>query len=328
MQSIIKFAFLNKKEGIAIMKRFDLLKCFLFLLFSFMSLSVLGMDDPSDLYFVSQNRAGFSRFAMNDKMTEHFRKVYQAEEIFMPGPKSDNYDFSVLKGKKLKCFAAFVGKKSNFEIDLLKGMPLEVLNLSFSTPRKLSELQPLLTSSLKELYLSGVILDEPSLLSPLKLETLVLNGLTYNDDIMMIIAQMKSLKRLELTFHYEDKFNEFWIKRNDIPFAILNDLTLTALRLDFPTPAVLYFLEKQKQLKILTVAVAPSFKISNLISSIAGREFDLLAIKWFNKPDLGELKDLLNKYQVKVKVLLVDGKRVIPENDNEEIKSEQKSTKI
>ena len=81
-------------------------------------------------------------------------------------------------------------------------------------------------------------------------------------------------------------------------------------------------------MKILTVAVAPSFKISNLISSIAGREFDLLAIKWFNKPDLGELKDLLNKYQVKVKVLLVDGKRVIPENDNEEIKSEQKSTKI
>ena len=328
MQSIIKFAFLNKKEGIAIMKRFDLLKCFLFLLFSFMSLSVLGMDDPSDLYFVSQNRAGFSRFAMNDKMTEHFRKVYQAEEIFMLGPKSDNYDFSVLKGKKLKCFAAFVGKKSNFEIDLLKGMPLEVLNLSFSTPRKLSELQTLLTPSLKELYLSGVILDEPSLLSPLKLETLVLNGLTYNDDIMMIIAQMKSLKRLELTFHYEDKFNEFWIKRNDIPFAILNDLTLTALRLDFPTPAVLYFLEKQKQLKILTVAVAPPFKISNLISSIAGREFDLLAIKRFINPDLGELKDLLNKYQVKVKVLLVNGKRVIPGNDNEEIKSEQKSTKI
>ena len=37
---------------------------------------------------------------------------------------------------------------------------------------------------------------------------------------------------------------------------------------------------------------------------------------------------LMDKYQVKVKVLLVDGKRVIPENDNEEIKSEQKSTKI
>ena len=208
-----------------IMKRFDLLRFCLLLLLSFMSLSILGMDDPADLYFVSRSRTGFSRFATIDEIKEHFRKVYQEEEIFISGLKSGNCDFSVLKGKKLKCFAAYVGKKSNFEIDLLKGRPLEVLNLSFSTPEKLSELQPLLTPSLKELYLSRVILDEPSLLSPLKLETLVLNGLTYNDDIMTIIAQMKSLKRLGLRFHYDDKFNEVWKVRYDIPFTILNDLT-------------------------------------------------------------------------------------------------------
>ena len=249
MQSIIKFAFLNKKEELTIMRRFDLLKCFLFLLFSFMSLSIFGMDDPSDLYFVSQNRAGFPRFATNDEMKEHFRNVYQAEEIFMLEPKAVNCDFSVLKGKKLKCFAAFVGKKSNFEIDLLKGMPLEVLNLSFSIPGKLSELQPLLTPSLKELYLSRVILDEPSLLSSLKLETLVLDGLTYNDDIMMIIAQMKSLERLGLRFYYKDKSDGLWRWRTDIPFAILNNLSLKALDLEYVTPAVLYFLEKKKKLK-------------------------------------------------------------------------------
>ena len=310
------------------MKRLKLLKLFLFFLLSFMSLSLLGMDDPSDLYFVSQNRVGFPRSVTNDEMIEHFRKVYQAEEIFIHGPQADYYDFSVLKGKKLKCFAAFVGKKSEFEVDMLKDMPLEVLNLSFSTPRKLSELQPLLTPSLKELYLSGVILDDPSLLSPLKLETLVLNGLTYNDDIMMVIAQMKSLKRLGLTFHYEDKFNEFWIVRHDIPFAILNNLALTALRLDYPTPAVLYFWEKQKQLKILCIEVGPPFKISHLIPIIAGREFDFLAMKWFYKPDQRELKNLLNQYHVKAKVLYLDGKQVIPENDNKEIKLEKKSTEI
>ena len=83
------------------MKRLKLLKLFLFFLLSFMSLSLFGMDDPSDLYFVSQNRVGFPRFATNDEMIEHFRKVYQAEEIFIHGPEADNYDFSVLKGKKL-----------------------------------------------------------------------------------------------------------------------------------------------------------------------------------------------------------------------------------
>ena len=146
------------------MKRFDLLKFFLFFLFSFMNLSILGIDDPRDLYFVSQYHVGFPRFAANDEIMEHFRNVYQAEEIFLHDPKADRYDFSVLKGKKLKCFAAVVGKKSKFEVDMLKDMPLEVLNLSFSIPGKLSELQPLLTPSLKELYLSRVILDEPSLM--------------------------------------------------------------------------------------------------------------------------------------------------------------------
>ena len=306
------------------MKRFDLLKCFLFLLFSFMSLSVLGMDDPSDLYFVSQNRAGFSRFAMNDKMTEHFRKVYQAEEIFMPGPKSDNYDFSVLKGKKLKCFAAFVGKKSNFEIDLLKGMPLEVLNLSFSMPRKLSELQPLLTPSLKELYLSGVILDEPSLLSPLKLETLVLNGLTYNDDIMTIIAQMKNLKRLGLRFHYMDESDGSWEWTLDIPFAILNDLSLEALDLEYVSPTVLYFLEKQKQLKILRVYIGPRLSLQHLAPVIAGKKFDFLAVNVMHR-NKQRVRKLLEKYHIKAKVLFINTEQVIPENDNQ--KKESKQTK-
>ena len=305
------------------MKRFDLLKFFLFFLFSFMNLSILGIDDPRDLYFVSQYHVGFPRFAANDEIMEHFRNVYQAEEIFLHDPKADRYDFSVLKGKKLKCFAAVVGKKSKFEVDMLKDMPLEVLNLSFSIPGKLSELQPLLTPSLKELYLSRVILDEPSLLSSLKLETLVLDGLTYSDDIMMVIAQMKNLKRLWLRFHYEDKFNESWRSRNDIPFAILNNLSLTALNLEYVTPTILYFLEKQKQLRILKINVGPQFSIRYLLSSIAGREFDFLAMNWLSKPDQRKLKDLLREYHVKAKVLFVNGKQVIPENDNEKQRLEQ-----
>ena len=307
-----------------IMKRFDLSKFFLFFLLSFMSLSVPGMDDPSDLYFVSQNRAGFPRVATNDEMKEHFRKVYPAEEIFILGPETDNYDFSVLKGKKLKCFAAFVGKKSNFEIDLLKGMPLEVLNLSFSTPRKLSELQPLLTSSLKELYLSGVILDEPSLLSPLKLETLVLNGLTYNDDIMTIIAQMKSLKRLGLRFHYMDESDGSWEWRLDIPFAILNDLSLEALDLEYVSPTVLYFLEKQKQLKILRVYIGPWLGLQHLAPVIAGKEFDFLAVNVMHR-NKQRVRKRLEKYHIKAKVLFINTEQVIPENDNQ--KKESKQTK-
>ena len=257
-------------------------------------------------------------------MKEHFRKVYPAEEIFILGPETDNYDFSVLKGKKLKCFAAFVGKKSNFEIDLLKGMPLEVLNLSFSTPRKLSELQPLLTPSLKELYLSGVILDEPSLLSPLKLETLVLNGLTYNDDIMTIIAQMKSLKRLGLRFHYMDESDGSWEWRLDIPFAILNDLSLEALDLEYVSPTVLYFLEKQKQLKILRVYIGPWLGLQRLAPVIAGKEFDLLAVNVMHR-NKQRVRKLLEKYHIKAKVLFINTEQVIPENDNQ--KKESKQTK-
>ena len=303
------------------MKQFELLRFCLLFLFSFMSLSILGMDDPGDLYFVSQNRTGVPRFAANDRIRDHFRKVYQDEEIFIHGPEAENYDFSVLKGKKLKCFAAVVDEKSNFEVDMLKDMPLEVLNLSFSTPEKLSELQPLLTPSLKELYLSRVILDEPSLLSPLKLETLVLDGLTYNDDIMTIIAQMKSLKRLGLRFHYDDKFNEVWKVRYDIPFTILNDLTLTTLSLDNPSPAVLYFLEKQKQLKILRIFANTS--MPRLAQAIAEREFDFLAMDGVSNSARSELNDLLDEYHIKAKVLFVNGKQMIPENDNEEIKLEQ-----
>ena len=306
------------------MKRFDLFKFFLFFLFSFMSLSILGIDDPSDLYFVSQNRAGFPRFVTNDEIIEHFRKVYQAEEIFMLGPEADNYDFSVLKGKKLKCFAAFVGKKSNFEVDMLKDMPLEVLNLSFSTLRKLSELQPLLTPPLKELYLSGVILDEPSLLSSLKLETLVLNGLTYNDDIMTILAQMKSLKRLGLRFHYKDESDGLWKWRHDIPFAILNDLSLEALDLEYVSPAVLYFLEKQKQLKILRVYIGPQLGLQHLAPVIAGREFDFLAVNVMHR-NKQRVRKLLEKYHIKAKVLFINTEQVIPENDNQ--KKESKQTK-
>ena len=305
------------------MKQFELLKFCLLFLFSFMSLSILGMDDPGDLYFVSQNRTGVPRFAANDRIRDHFRKVYQDEEIFIHGPEAENYDFSVLKGKKLKCFAAVVDEKSNFEVDMLKDMPLEVLNLSFSTPRKLSELQPLLTPSLKELYLSRVILDEPSLLSPLKLETLVLNGLTYNDDIMTIIAQMKSLKRLGLSFNDKTKADGSWEWRRDIPFAILNDLSLKALDLEYISPAVLYFLEKQKQLKILRINVRMGMGMQYLAPVIAGREFDFLAINRLSKPDQRELKNLLREYHIKAKVLFVNGKQVIPENDDDEIKLEQ-----
>ena len=300
------------------MKRFDLLKFFLFLLFSFMNLSILGVEDPGGLYFVSRYIGKFSRFVAKDKFMEYFRDVYQEEEVFIYGPKAGNYDFSVLKGKKLKCFAAFVDKKSKFEVDMLKDMPLEILDLSFVAPRKLSELQPLFTSSLKELYLSRVILDEPSLLSSLQLETLVLDGLTYSDDIMTNIAQMKSLKRLGLRFYYKDKSDGLWKWRNDIPFVILNNLSLTALNLGYVTPTILYFLEKQKQLRILKINVGPQFSIRNLLSSIAGREFDFLAMNWLSKPDQRKLKDLLKEYHVKAKVLFVDGKQVIPENDNKE----------
>ena len=318
MRSIVKFAFLNKEEEVTTMKRLDLLKFSLFFLFSFMNLSVLGVEDPGDLYFVSRYMGKFPRFVTKDKFMEYFRNVYQEEEVFIYGPKAGNYDFSVLKGKKLKCFAAFVDKKSKFEVDMLKDMPLEILELSFAVPRKLSELQPLLTPSLKELYLSRVILDEPSLLNSLQLETLVLDGLTYSDDIMTNIAQMKSLKRLYLKFHYDDKFNEFWRLRNDIPFVILNNLSLTALNLEYVTPTILYFLEKQKQLRILRIYIGPQFSIRNLLSSIAGREFDFLAMNWLSKPDQRKLKDLLKEYHVKAKVLFVDGKQVIPENDNKE----------
>ena len=300
------------------MKRFDLLKFFLFLLFSFMNLSILGVEDPGGLYFVSRYIGKFSRFVAKDKFMEYFRDVYQEEEVFIYGPKAGNYDFSVLKGKKLKCFVAFVDKKCKFEVDMLKDMPLEILDLSFVAPRKLSELQPLFTSSLKELYLSRVILDEPSLLSSLQLETLVLDGLTYSDDIMTNIAQMKSLKRLGLRFYYKDKSDGLWKWRNDIPFVILNNLSLTALNLEYVTPTILYFLEKQKQLRILKINVGPQFSIRNLLSSIAGREFDFLAMDWLSKPDQRKLKDLLKEYHVKAKVLFVDGKQVIPENDNKE----------
>ena len=323
MRSIVKFAFLNKEEEVTTMKRLDLLKFSLFFLFSFMNLSVLGVEDPGDLYFVSRYMGKFPRFVAKDKFMEYFRNVYQAEEIFLHDPKADRYDFSVLKGKKLKCFAAFVDKKSKFEVDMLKDMPLEILDLSFIAPRKLSELQPLFTSSLKELYLSRVILDEPSLLSSLKLETLVLDGLTYNDDIMMIIAQMKSLERLGLRFYYKDKSDGLWRWRTDIPFAILNNLSLTALNLEYVTPTILYFLEKQKQLRILKINVGPQFSIRYLLSSIAGREFDFLAMNWLSKPDQRKLKDLLREYHVKAKVLFVNGKQVIPENDNEKQRLEQ-----
>ena len=305
------------------MKRFDLLKFFLFLLFSFMNLSILGVEDPGGLYFVSRYIGKFPRFVAKDKFMEYFRNVYQEEEVFIRGYKAGNYDFSVLKGKKLKCFVAFVDKKSKFEVDMLKDMPLEILDLSFVAPRKLSELQPLFTSSLKELYLSRVILDEPSLLSSLQLETLVLDGLTYSDDIMTNIAQMKSLKRLGLRFYYKDKSDGLWKWRNDIPFVILNNLSLTALNLGYVTPTILYFLEKQKQLRILKINVGPQFSIRYLLSSIAGREFDFLAMNWLSKPDQRKLKDLLREYHVKAKVLFVNGKQVIPENDNEEKRLEQ-----
>ena len=305
-----------------IMKRFDLLKFFLFFLFSFMNLSILGIDDPRDLYFVSQYHVGFPRFAANDEIMEHFRNVYQAEEIFLHDPKADRYDFSVLKGKKLKCFAAVVGKKSKFEVDMLKDMPLDVLNLSFSIPGKLSELQPLLTPSLKELYLSRVILDEPSLLSSLKLETLVLDGLTYNDDIMMIIAQMKSLERLGLRFYYKDKSDGLWRWRTDIPFAILNNLSLKALDLEYVTPAVLYFLEKQKQLKILRINAAPHLGMPHLAPVIAGKEFDFLAVNVMHR-NKQRVRKLLKEHRVKAEILFINKEQVIPENDNEEKRTEQ-----
>lgn len=304
------------------MKRFDLLKFSLFFLFSFMNLSVPGMDDPRDLYFVSQYRAGFPPFATDDEIMEYFRKVYQAEEVFFHGPKAGNYDFSVLKGKKLKCFAAFVGKKSKFEADALKDMPLEVLNLLFAVPRKLSELQPLLTPSLKELYLSRVILDEPSLLSSLKLETLVLDVCTYNDDIMTIIAQMKSLKRLGLNFYYKDKSDGLWKWRTDIPFAILNNLSLKALDLECITPTVLYFLEKQKQLKILRVNAAPHLGMPHLAPVIAGKKFDFLAVNVMHNNRRRVLK-LLKEYRVKAEILFINREQVIPENDNDEKRTEQ-----
>ena len=304
------------------MKRFDLLKFSLFLLFSFMNLSVLGVEDPGDLYFVSRYMGKIPRFVAKDKFMEYFRDVYQEEEVFIRGYKAGNYDFSVLKGKKLKCFAAFVDKKSKFEVDLLKDMPLEILELSFAVPRKLSELQPLLTPSLKELYLSRVILDEPSLLNSLQLETLVLDGLTYSDDIMTNIAQMKSLKRLGLNFYYKDKSDGLWEWRNDIPFVTLNNLSLTALNLEYFTPTILYFLEKQKQLKILRINVG-WLSMPHLIPVIAGREFDFLAMNLLTKPEQRKLKKLLREYHVKTKVLFVDGKQVIPENDNEEKRQEQ-----
>ena len=168
-----------------------------------------------------------------------------------------------------------------------------------------------------------MILDEPSLLSSLQLETLVLDGLTYSDDIMTNIAQMKSLKRLGLRFYYKDKSDGLWKWRNDIPFVILNNLSLTALNLGYVTPTILYFLEKQKQLRILKINVGPQFSIRYLLSSIAGREFDFLAMNWLSKPDQRKLKDLLREYHVKAKVLFVNGKQVIPENDNEEKRLEQ-----
>ena len=65
------------------MKRFDLLKFFLFFLFSFMNLSILGIDDPRDLYFVSQYHVGFPRFAANDEIMEHFRNVKRKKSFFM-----------------------------------------------------------------------------------------------------------------------------------------------------------------------------------------------------------------------------------------------------
>ena len=227
-----------------------------------------------------------------------------------------------MKGKKLKCFAAFVDKKSKFEVDMLKDMPLEILDLSFIAPRKLSELQPLFTSSLKELYLSRVILDEPSLLSSLKLETLVLDGLTYNDDIMMIIAQMKSLERLGLRFYYKDKSDGLWRWRTDIPFAILNNLSLKALDLEYVTPAVLYFLEKQKQLKILRINAAPHLGMPHLAPVIAGKEFDFLAVNVMHR-NKQRVRKLLKEHRVKAEILFINKEQVIPENDNEEKRTEQ-----
>ena len=322
MRSIVKFAFLNKEEEVTTMKRLDLLKFSLFFLFSFMNLSVLGVEDPGDLYFVSRYMGKFPRFVTKDKFMEYFRNVYQEEEVFIRGYKAGNYDFSVLKGKKLKCFAAFVDKKSKFEVDMLKDMPLEILELSFAVPRKLSELQPLLTPSLKELYLSRVILDEPSLLSSLKLETLVLDGLTYNDDIMMIIAQMKSLERLGLRFYYKDKSDGLWRWRTDIPFAILNNLSLKALDLEYVTPAVLYFLEKQKQLKILRINAAPHLGMPHLAPVIAGKEFDFLAVNVMHR-NKQRVRKLLKEHRVKAEILFINKEQVIPENDNEEKRTEQ-----
>ena len=307
-----------------IMKRFDLLKFYLFFMLSFISISILGLDDPSDIYFASQNRALLPQLATDDEIKEHFRKVYQEEEISINGLEADNYDFSVLKGKKLKCFAAIIGNGSNFEVDMLKDMPLEVLNLFFNTPRKLSELQPLLTPSLKELYLYRVIVDEPSLLSSLKLETLVLDGITYNDDVMTIIAQMKSLKRLGLRFYYRYKSNGSWdwSQRWDIPFAMLNDLSLRALDLEYVSPAVLYFLEKQKQLKILRVNAGPNLNEHHLVPVIAGREFDLLAINNLMHNNKRRVLKPLEEYRVQAEILFINREQVIPENDNQEKRAE------
>ena len=163
-------------------------------------------------------------------------------------------------------------------------------------------------------YLKKLLCNAPSnfIYKMFRKKDIKINGKKVNEKY---ILQKDDI--LEM-FLYDDKFNEFWRLRNDIPFVILNNLSLTALNLGYVTPTILYFLEKQKQLRILKINVGPQFSIRYLLSSIAGREFDFLAMNWLSKPDQRKLKDLLREDHVKAKVLFVNGKQVIPENDNKE----------
>ena len=118
------------------------------------------------------------------------------------------------------------------------------------------------------------------------------------------------------------KSDGLWKWRQDIPFAILNDLSLEALDLEYVSPAVLYFLEKQKRLKILRVYIGPQLGLPHLAPVIAGKEFDFLAVNVMHR-NKQRVRKLLEKYHITAKVLFINTEQVVPGNDNPEKELEQ-----
>ncbi len=289
---------------------------------------LLAIDDPDDLLFAFPHSQrlllspGETPSAVQRRL---YGQLYKAEEIlYLPSVKQTRFDDTLFQGKRFKSIhLQWISPDAVFPYSkALKNMPLESVDLSFTRPGKvkLSDLREFLKPSLKKLRLFNVILDDPSLLHGLDLETLELNAVTLDDEIINVIAGMKHLKRLELRlFETLEPANLLPQPRQDIPFEMLKNLSLTALTLSATDASARYFIQSQKQLRILMLTNIR--EPEPIIPVLAGREFEYLMISspysgWEKKEDQKQkILKLLKQYKVSAKLLFINGARINEEAD-------------